>query len=116
MDKIKAKLKSLSQDRRYMIFVGLAIILNGFIGLASPGLAAFLGIIIGPFCLLVGYYGGDVKKGVEEFKKDIMDAKDAAGAVAKEAADKAQQGAKKAADMGSDATKKAPVKKAVEKK
>lgn len=137
MDKLKAKLQSLSQDRRYMVFVGVAIILNGLIGLASSGLAAFLAIIIGPFCLLVGYYGGDVKKGLEEFKHDVNEAKDAATAaaqksaeMAKEAAAKATDGAKQVSAVAEDAekkaaagvkkaapeVKKAPAKKAAEKK
>ncbi len=142
MDKLKAKLQSLSQDRRYMVFVGLAIILNGMIGLVSPGFAAFLAIIIGPFCLLVGYYGGDVKKGLEEFKKDVEEAKAGLGdkekiteAKAKEfeekveaageklgdfvenAAKKAEEGAKKAATTAKKAVvKKAPAKKVAVKK
>lgn len=114
MDKIKAKLQSLSQDRRYMFFVGVAIILNGLIGLVSSGFAAFLAIIIGPFCLLVGYYGGDVKKGLEEFKHDINDAKNVATAVAqksaemaKDAAVKAKEGAEKVSAVAKDAEKKA---------
>lgn len=114
MDKIKAKLASLSQDRRYMFFVGIAIVFNGLIGLAVPALAAFLGIILGPFCLLVGYYGGDVKKGLEEFKHDVMEAKGAAEAAAKKSADaakaaaeKAKEGAEKATAVAKDAADKA---------
>jgi hypothetical protein len=110
MEKIKAKLHSLSKDRRYMIFVGVVIVFNGFIGLASAGLAAFLGLIIGPLCLLVGYYGSDIKKGMEEFKHDISDAKDLAQKsveLAKESAEKATDVAKKATDVARNSAGKA---------
>ncbi len=94
MDKIKAKLHSLSKDRRYMIFVGVAIILIGLIGLASSGFAVFLGFLVGAFCLLVGYYGSDVKKGMEEFKHDVMEAKDGAAAAEKDPAEKTPEAKK----------------------
>ncbi len=90
MDKIKARLHSLSKDRRYMFFVGIAIIIIGLIGLASSGFAAFLAVLLGAFCLLVGYYGGDLKKGLEEFKHDMMEAKDAASAAAQKTAEVAK--------------------------
>ena len=96
MDKIKAKLHSLSKDRSYMMFVGVSIIIIGFIGLASAGFSVFLSLIVGAFCLLVGYYGSDMKKGMVEFKHDIMEAKDSAAAqktveVAKESAAKVSE-------------------------
>jgi len=98
MDKIKAKLHSLSQDRRYMIFVGVAIILLGLIGAASGGLGIFLGFVLGIFCLLVGYYGSDVKKGMKDFKKDIMEAKDVATAAAQKTAEVAKDSAAKVSE------------------
>jgi len=110
MDKIKAKLHSLSKDRRYMMFVGVAIIIIGLIGMGSSGFALFLGILLGAFCLLVGYYGSDVKKGMEEFKHDMMEAKDAAvvaaqktAEVAKESAGRAEEVAKKVIEKESEA-------------
>lgn len=95
MEKFKAKLHSLSQDRRYMISVGGAIIIIGLIGLGSSGFAVFLDILLGTFCLLVGYYGSDIKKGMEELKKDVMEAKDAATVAAHKTAEVAKESASK---------------------
>lgn len=103
MNKIQKRLHSLSKDRRYMIFVGIAIIVIGLIALGSKGFAAFLAIVLGLLCLLVGYYGADMKKGMEEFKHDVMEAKDVATDLAQKSLEK------------EDATKKPAPKKAVKK-
>lgn len=120
MDKIKAKLQSLSQDRRYMMFVGVAIIILGLIGLGSSGFSLFLGILLGAFCLLVGYYGSDMKKSMEEFKHDIMEAKDVAAAAAEKTVEIAKDSAAKVEDTAKKAAatpvKKPAAKKAVAKK
>ncbi len=87
MEKIKAKLHSLSKDRRYMIFVGIAIIVIGLIALGAEGFAAFLAVLLGLFCLLLGYYGSDMKKGVDDFKHDVMEAKEMAAVAAEKTAD-----------------------------
>lgn len=95
MEKLKAKLHSLSKDRRYMIFVGLALIFIGLIGTVASGFAVFLGFLVGAFCLLLGYYGSDAKKGMDDFKHDMMEAKDMATAAAHKTAEAAKESANK---------------------
>jgi flagellar biosynthesis component FlhA len=90
MEKLKAKLHSLSKDRRYMIFVGLALIFIGLIGTVASGFAVFLGFLVGAFCLLLGYYGSDAKKGMDDFKHDMMEAKEMATAAAEKTAEMAK--------------------------
>ena len=97
MDKIKAKLKALSQDRRYMFFVGFAVIFVGILGAVSGALGVLLGFLLGGFCLLVGLYGPDVKKGMEELKHDLAEAKDGAVDGAKKVSDMAKEAADKSA-------------------
>ena len=100
-----------------MIFVGVAIIILGLIGAASGGLGIFLGFILGLFCMLVGYYGSDVKKGMVELKKDVMEAKDAAAAAAHKTAEVAKESAVKVENTAKKAVAKpAPVKKPAAKK
>lgn len=113
MEKIKAKLHSLSQDRRYMIFVGIAIIIIGLIALGAKGFAAFLAVVLGLFCLLVGYYGSDVKKGMEDFKHDVMEAKDVASAAAQKSVAVAKDSVSKVEDVAKKVSEKAPEKKSV---
>ena len=91
-----------------MFFVGIGVILVSLIGTANSGLGVFLGFILGAFCLLVGYYGSDVKKGMEELKHDIMEVKDVATAAVEKTAEVAKSSVEKVEDM---ANKKAPEKK-----
>jgi high-affinity Fe2+/Pb2+ permease len=113
MEKLKAKLHSLSKDRRYMIFVGLALIFIGLIGTAASGFAVFLGFLVGAFCLLLGYYGSDAKKGMDDLKHDLMEAKDMATAVAGKTVEVAKESVGKSEESAKKISEKAPEKKSV---
>ncbi len=118
MNKIKTKLQSLPKERLYLFFIGIIIIFGGVIGAFAPWFSALFGIILGPFCILVGYYGSDVKKGVNELKGDMEGMKDMATssmqktvAVAKDSAAKVEDAAKKTVAKPATTAKKPAAKK-----
>ena len=122
MSKFTTKLNALPKERLYIFIIGIIIVFGGIIGSFAPWFSALFGVLVGPFCILLGLYGGDPKKGMEELKHDLEDVKDSATHLAEKTVDVAGSTVKSGTEMAQKAMgkeevkKSAPAKKALAKK